>query len=277
MLSKSTGSASTWSAAVAPWRSTIIRPPARRACASSLSSAIAERAPRPNSAAAPAANSTARNVLRDPMSMRILRGSVDQEHAFAGGLGVEQLVGLVRLVELPAVGEQFFDVDLAVDDELRALGLTDLREGPRRDDCQLLPEHVGADIDRHLVALADKAGRAPHFRGAHRGDAPFRLARRIEREFGAVTLRQILDRADRVVGARVDGFPGAELLGALETLLADIERDDPRPHRVRQLRRGEADRPLPEDRDRVIARQLDPAQRAIGRAGAAGDRRTRHK
>src|SRR3954451_11600329 len=131
MLSKSTGSASVWSAAVAPWRSTIIRPPARRACTSSLSSAIAERAPRPNSAAAPAANSTARNILRDPTSVRILRarpcllGLVDQEHAFAGGLGVEQLVGLVGLVELPAVGEQFFDVDLAIDDELRALGLTD--------------------------------------------------------------------------------------------------------------------------------------------------------
>ena len=34
-----------------------------------------------------------------------------QEHALAGGLGVEQLVGLVRLIELPAVGEQLFDVE----------------------------------------------------------------------------------------------------------------------------------------------------------------------
>src|SRR3954463_7989362 len=84
--------------------------------------------------------------------------SSDQEHALAGGLAVEQLVGLLGLIQLPAMREQLFDIDLAVDDELRALGLTHLREGPRRDDRQLLPEHVGADIDRDLVALADKTG-----------------------------------------------------------------------------------------------------------------------
>src|ERR1700730_11799581 len=120
-----------------------------------------------NRADKPAANASAINVLRDPPSIAVF--PLDQEYALAGGLGVEQLVGLVRLIELPAVGEEFFDVELAVDDELRALGLSHLREGPGGDDRQLLPEHVGADVDRHLVALADKAGCAPHLGGAHRG------------------------------------------------------------------------------------------------------------
>ena len=67
--------------------------------------------------------------------------------------------------------EQFFDVDLAVGDELRALGLAHLREGPRRDHRHLPPQHVRADVDRDVVALADKAGGAPHLGAAHRARA----------------------------------------------------------------------------------------------------------
>src|ERR1043166_6679131 len=85
-------------------------------------------------------------LWRSCISSRKSDALVEQKHAFAGGLRVEQLIGLVRLIELPAMGEQFFDIDLAVDDELRALRLSYLREGPGRDDRQLLPEHVGADI-----------------------------------------------------------------------------------------------------------------------------------
>src|SRR5438045_3247931 len=198
MLSKSTGSASTWSAEVAPWRSTITRPPARNASAIALSSAAAgPAATPPSSADSPAASASAANVLRDPPSMLnpLFRSGTRPYRSSA----CRTVCGLLGLLQFPLMREQLLDIDLAVEDELRAFGLAHLREGPGRDDRQLLPEHVGADIDRHLVALADKAGRAPDFRGAHRGNAPFRLARRVEREFGAVTVRQILDRADRVV------------------------------------------------------------------------------
>ena len=85
-----------------------------------------------------------------------------------------------------------------------------------------------------LVPLADKAHRAPHLGAAHGGDAALRLAGGVEREIGAA-MRQILDRADRVVGARVDGFPGAEFLGSIETLGAHIERDDAGAHRRGKL------------------------------------------
>ncbi len=69
-----------------------------------------------------------------------------QKHALAGGLGIEEA----------------FDIDFAVDDELGAFGLADRREGPGGDDRQLLAQHVGTDVDRHIVAFADKAHRAPH-------------------------------------------------------------------------------------------------------------------
>src|ERR1700720_2555637 len=102
MLSKSTGSASTWSAEVAPWRSTITKPPARHACASVLSSAAADPAARPPSSAdSPPASARAANALRDPLSM--LNPCSNQEHALTGGLRVEQLVGLLGLLQLPAM------------------------------------------------------------------------------------------------------------------------------------------------------------------------------
>src|SRR5215216_2930170 len=173
MLSKSIGSTSTWSAAVAPCRSTITNPPARSACATAPSSATAGFAAAATSSRhKPHSSSSAISDRREGPGIT----ASHQEHALAGGLAVEQLVGLVGLVEPPSVGEQLLDVDAAVGDELRAFGLAHLREGPRRDDRQLLPQHVGADVDRHLVALADKAGRAPHLGRAHRADAALGLA-----------------------------------------------------------------------------------------------------
>jgi hypothetical protein len=55
-----------------------------------------------------------------------------QEDALAGGLRVEQAVGLFRLVELPLVGEEAVDVDLALDDEARAIGLPATRRSRSR-------------------------------------------------------------------------------------------------------------------------------------------------
>ena len=83
--------------------------------------------------------------------------------------------------------------------------------------------------------------------------------------------------ADGIVGARVDHFVGAEFLGAVQPLRVDVERDDARAHRLGELRRRQPDRPLAEDRDRVVAGDPDAPQRAIGRAGAAGDRRARRE
>src|SRR5436190_1379423 len=88
-----------------------------------------------------------------------------QDDALARGLGVEQAIGLLGLVEAPAVREQLLDVDLAVRDEFGTVGLALLGEGPRPDQRHLPAQHVRADVEGHLAALADEAGRAP---GAHR-------------------------------------------------------------------------------------------------------------
>src|SRR5438128_2124484 len=122
----------------------------------------------------------------DGVRRRILGpGCSHQEDALAGGLGVEEAIGFLRLVQFPLVGEEAVDIDLAVDDKLRAVGLALPGEGPRGDDRQLLAQHVGADVDRHIVALADKTYRAPHLGAAHRGDAALGLARSVEGEVGA--------------------------------------------------------------------------------------------
>ncbi len=57
-----------------------------------------------------------------------------------------------------------------------------------------------------------------------------------------------------------------------QPLGADIERDHARAHRRGELGRRQPDWTLAEDRDGVAARQVDPPQRAVGRAGAARDR-----
>src|SRR5580704_12600826 len=104
MLSKSIGLASAWSAKVAPCRRTITRPPARKACARSLSSAIAGRGPTPpNRVHRPAAKARAEKLRRDALSISDFP-FLHQEHALAGGLGIKQLVGLFGLIQFPAVG-----------------------------------------------------------------------------------------------------------------------------------------------------------------------------
>src|SRR6516165_7368675 len=196
-----------------------------------------------------------------------------QEHALAGGLGVEQTIGLFGLVELPAAGEQLLDIDLALDDKARAVGLPLPREGPGADDRQLLAQHVGADVDRHIVAFADKAHRTPDLGAAHRRYATLGLARGVEGEIGTA-VGQVLDGTHRVVRTWVDRFPGPEFLRASQPLGTHIERNDARTHRGGELRRRQADRALAKQRDRVVAGNLQPAQGAIGGPGAAGDRRS---
>jgi hypothetical protein len=66
------------------------------------------------------APSSRRRLLHDPAYPQ--RPS-HQEHAFAGGLGVEQTVGFLGLVELPLMREQAVDIDLALDAEPGAFGL----------------------------------------------------------------------------------------------------------------------------------------------------------
>ena len=82
----------------------------------------------------PRASSAYADPLASPETMTAGRSLVglqlEEENALAASLLVEQLVGLDRLIELPALGEQLVDVDAAVGDELRALRLADCGEGP---------------------------------------------------------------------------------------------------------------------------------------------------
>src|SRR5690242_10236853 len=82
-----------------------------------------------------------------------------QKHAFAVDLFVEQLVGFIGLVELPAMGEELVDIDTTLDRETRAFSLDDVREGPGGDQRQLPPQQMRADIDMNLAAFADEAHR----------------------------------------------------------------------------------------------------------------------
>src|SRR5215813_6149959 len=109
-----------------------------------------------------------------------------QDHSLAGRLRVEQPVGLLRLLERPAVREQLLDVDLHVGDELGALGLPLLRERPRADECHLPAQEIRAHVERHLPALAHEARRAPRAHRAHRRGP--RLGRRgaVERLVGSL-------------------------------------------------------------------------------------------
>jgi hypothetical protein len=89
----------------------------------------------------------------------------------------------------------------------------------------------------------------------------------------ALAVRQLANRRDHVVRRGIDHLGGAELLGELASLGCDVDGDDARAHLDGQLRRRQAHRALAEDGDRFAALQLDPSQRAPGRAGAASSPR----
>src|SRR5260370_4943553 len=67
-----------------------------------------------------------RRRLRGPAPGR----ASHQEDALAGRLRVEQAIGLLGLFQFPAVGEQAFDIDLALGDETRAFALALPRKRP---------------------------------------------------------------------------------------------------------------------------------------------------
>src|SRR3984893_10250565 len=193
-----------------PAPSTRISPSSR---ARSATSASLGRASNSSSAAT---SSTRRGRASVRMVASTLT-ALHQEHALAAVLLVEQPIGLLGLIELPAVGEQFVHLDGAVGNELRALGLPHLRESPRADDGELLAQHVGAHVDRHVAALADETNSAPGARAAHRGDAALGRAGGVEGGVSAAPVGRALDGADRIVAARIDQHVGAELLGAGKT------------------------------------------------------------
>ena len=61
----------------------------------------------------------------------------NQKNTLAVRLLVEQLVGFVGLAQRPSMRKQLVHVDLAVDAELRALGLDNGGESPGSDQCHL--------------------------------------------------------------------------------------------------------------------------------------------
>src|SRR5262249_56464218 len=98
------------------------------------------------------------------------------------GLCVEAAVGLVGLLDAPAVGEDALELDLVVGDEARAFEHAHGAEGPRADQRDLAAQEVGADVQGDVAALADVAGGAPGSYAAHGGAARRRRARAFERE-----------------------------------------------------------------------------------------------
>jgi len=109
------------------------------------------------------------------------------------------------------------------------------------------------DIDVDVAAFADEAHRAPHLGAADCIQSCFRVARGVQRQIGVTPVGEILDRGHRIVRAGVDHLVGAERLGALQPLLADVERNHLSPHRFGVLRGRKSDRSLAENRQRVVA------------------------
>src|SRR5215468_9972127 len=113
--------------------------------------------------------------------MAAVRRSGREDDGLAGRLRVEELVGLLGLVEPPAVREELLHVDLPVGDELGALGLALLRERPRAHQRYLPPQEILADVERDLTPLSDETGSAPRAYGAHGRSAGVRRRGSVER------------------------------------------------------------------------------------------------
>src|SRR5690349_8692251 len=73
-------------------------------------------------------------------------------------------------------------------------------------------------------------------------------------------------------GVGVDRFGGAEIQRELAAFWRRIHRQNARPHGGAELRRGEPDGTLTEDRQRVAPRDVESFQSGVGGARAAGNR-----
>src|SRR3970282_2797502 len=76
-----------------------------------------------------------------------------QDDGLARRLRVEELVGFLRLLELPAVREELLHAHFPVGDELGAFGLALLRERPGADQRHLPAQEIRTNVERHLPAL----------------------------------------------------------------------------------------------------------------------------
>src|SRR4029450_1814794 len=124
------------------------------------------------------------------------------------------------------MGQKPLQGQLVVDDELCALGLTDAAERPGAVDRELLVDYVRAYFERRRVALADEADPAPHRGALDRVDSPPGLAGAVPGGLGAFTVRQVLDRLNRLGVLRVDSHVGAELLRQLKAFWREVDSDD---------------------------------------------------
>ena len=64
-----------------------------------------------------------------------------------------------------------------------------------------------------------------------------------------LAMGQIADQLHDVIFSRIDQFIGPELLGEFQAFITNVEGDYPRAHRLGELRRGQSDRALPENRN----------------------------
>ena len=66
-------------------------------------------------------------------------------------------------------------------------------------------------------------------------------------------MRQLPNGLDGIIFQGIDHSIRTQLLRSRQTLLADIQGDDARSHRMRQLRRRKPYRSLPKNRNSLIA------------------------
>ena len=223
---------------------------------------FADHVPRDHRGAAPAERWRAGEAL----------DSLHQKNALAAGLPIEQPVGLVGLVELPAIRKQMVDVDLVVGDKARAIGLDGGGKGPRCNNGKLLAQHVGADLDSDVAAFADETGGAPFARGTDGDDAAGGGAGCIERDIGAQAgVRSLIAAgASLLPGSIRASAPNSLARASRSALTSSARRARPSPRRTASPKGPGT---LADKGDGVAAGEIDPPQRLVGGAGAAGDRR----
>src|SRR5215471_2346987 len=155
--------------------------------------------------------------------MRFAPETLEDEDAFAGGLRVEEAVGVFGLLEAPAMGEQLAQRHLAVGDEAGAFLLAGVGEGPGGVERDLAAEEILADFERHVVALTDEGDAAPRVGAAYGLRARLREARAVHRALRTVAVGQVVDRADGIGLAWVDRVLGAQIAGQRQPFRRDVD------------------------------------------------------
>jgi ABC-type Fe3+/spermidine/putrescine transport system ATPase subunit len=198
-----------------------------------------------------------------------LHHGLKEEHAFTHTAAAEFAECGVSLIQREGIRKDVPYGDVAIHREARTLRQQHGAEGPGAVHGELFVDDIRCHFERCCSLFANKTRASPRAGGFGAVRPRLRIARAVERRIRTLAVGELANGLNWCVGG--DRLSCAQPACKLATLRQRVHRDDARAHRRRELCRGESNRTLTEDRQRIATRNVQALQRGIRGTGPARD------